>query len=129
MVPRKPAKFETPGYNFSEMSFVIYSRKTGKYFNQIFLQEVDQESCGWNSICQILILPLWLLTSPCFLGKISQILQKVIIFFPERGEELKTSFWYIWIAQWLKLLRTAAYFFRFWLSFGGKEGSKMEQKC
>ena len=46
MVPRKPAKFETPGYNFSEMSFVIYSRKTGKYFNQIFLQEVDQESCG-----------------------------------------------------------------------------------
>ena len=23
----------------------------------IFLQEVDQKSCGWNSICQIFILP------------------------------------------------------------------------
>ena len=30
--------------NFSEMSFVIYSRKTGKYLNKNFLQEVDQES-------------------------------------------------------------------------------------
>ena len=36
MVPRKLAKFETPGYNFSEMFFVIYSRKTGKYLNQGF---------------------------------------------------------------------------------------------
>ena len=36
MVPRKPAKFETPGYNFSEMSFMIYSRKTGKYLNESF---------------------------------------------------------------------------------------------
>ena len=34
MVPRKPAKFENPGQNFSEVSFVIYSRKTGKYLNQ-----------------------------------------------------------------------------------------------
>ena len=46
MVPRKPAKFENPGQKFSEMSFVIYSRKTEKYLNQTFLQEVDQESCG-----------------------------------------------------------------------------------
>ena len=36
MVPRKPAKFEYPGENFSKMSFVIYSRKTGKYFNKNF---------------------------------------------------------------------------------------------
>ena len=36
MVPRKPAKFENPGLNFSEMSFVIYSRKTGKYLNLNF---------------------------------------------------------------------------------------------
>ena len=34
MVPRKAAKFENPSKNFSEMSFVIYSRKTGKYLNQ-----------------------------------------------------------------------------------------------
>ena len=70
---------------------MIYSRKTGKYLNQFFLLEVDQESCGWNSICQILILPLWLVTPSCFLVKTSQILQKVIIFFPEKKERLHSD--------------------------------------
>ena len=95
------------------MSFVIYSRKTGKDLNQNFLQEVYQESCGWNSICQILILPPWLVTSLCFLVKISQILQKLTVFIPERGEEIKNLFWHNWIAQWLKFFRTTAFFFDF----------------
>ena len=30
VVSRKAVEFESPGQNFSEMSFVIYSRKTGK---------------------------------------------------------------------------------------------------
>ena len=93
------------------MSFVISSHKTKKYLNQLFVQEVDQEPCGWNSICQILIIPLWLVTSPCFLVKLPQILQEVIVFFPERGGEIKTLFWHIWIAQWLKFFRTTTYFF------------------
>ena len=92
MVPRKLAKFENPGKSFSEMSFVIYSRKTGKYLNQYLLQEVDQESCGRNSICQILILLLWLVTPACFLVELPQTLRKVIVFFPERGGEIKTLF-------------------------------------
>ena len=114
------------------MSFVIYSRKTGKYLNQFFLQEVDQEPCGWNSICQILILHLWLVTPACFLvtSKLPQILQKVIVFFPKRGGEIKTLFWHIWIAQWLKFFRTITFFFRFRPSSRGKvkEGSKLDQK-
>ena len=59
--------------------------KLGNIWTKIFLQEVEQESCTWKSICQILILTLWLVTPPCFLLKISQILQKVIAFFPKRG--------------------------------------------
>ena len=43
MVPRKPVKFENLGQHFSEMSFVIYSRKTGKYLNQFFFQKVARE--------------------------------------------------------------------------------------
>ena len=66
------------------MSFVISCRKAKKYLNQSFLQDFDQEPCEWNSICQILILPLWLVTPPCFLIKLPQILQKVIVFFLER---------------------------------------------
>ena len=95
------------------MSFVISSRKTKteKYLKQFFLQEVDQEPCGWNSICQILILPLWIVTPLCFLVKLPQILQKVIVFFPETGGEIKTLFWHIWIAQWLKFFRSTTYFF------------------
>ena len=36
------------------MSFVTYSQKTKKFWNQIFLQEIDQEMCRWNRIIQIL---------------------------------------------------------------------------
>ena len=43
---------------------------------------------------------------------ISQILEK-IVFFPESGEKIKTSFSHIWIDQWLKISGTAAYFFDF----------------
>ena len=93
------------------MFFVISGCKTEKYLNQFFLQEVDQKPCGWNSICQILILPLWLVTPLCFLVKLPQILQKVIVFFPETGGEIKTLFWHIWIAQWLKFFRSTTYFF------------------
>ena len=60
---------------------------------------------GWNRICQILILTLWLVTATCFLAKIVQILKKVIVFFLERGEEVKPWFKHIWIAQWLKFFR------------------------
>ena len=66
---------------------------------KIFLQEVDQESCGWNSICQISLLTLWLVNRPCFLEKIAQILHKGIVFFPEKGQEIKPWFWHICIAQ------------------------------
>ena len=110
------------------MSFVIYSRKTGKYLNLSFFQEVDQESCGWNIICQILILPLWFLTPPCVLVKISQILLKVIVFFSESGEEIKASFLQIWIAQWLKFFCTTVYFFSVLAIFRKKRGVKVGPK-
>ena len=42
------------------------------------------------------------MTLPCFLAKVAQILQKVIVFFRERGEEIDPWFWHILIAQWLK---------------------------
>ena len=31
--------------------------KMENIWTKIFLQKIDQESCGWNSICQILIPP------------------------------------------------------------------------
>ena len=34
VVPRKVAKLENPGLNFSEMPFVIHSRENGKCRNQ-----------------------------------------------------------------------------------------------
>ena len=77
-----------------------------------------QLKCFWNVLCiaaelenvwtniflqiYILILTLWFLTLPCFLAKIAQISQKVILFFLGRAEEIETWFWYIWIAQRLK---------------------------
>ena len=96
---------------FLKCSLWYIAAKLENIWTKIFLQEVHQESCGWNIICQILILPIWLVTPPCFLVKLSQILQKVIVFFPERREEIKISFWHIWIAQWLKFFRSTAYFF------------------
>ena len=68
---------------------------------KIFLQEVDQQFCEWNSICQILVLTLWPVTPPCFLPKKAQLVQNVIAFFPEKGEEIEHWFWYLWIVQWL----------------------------
>ena len=60
------------------MSFVIYSCKTGKCWNQndfTNLKNFDSNSL----ICDL----------PCFLAKIVQILQKVVAFFLERGEEIE----------------------------------------
>ena len=74
-----------------------------------------------------MILTLWFVSLPCFLGKIAQILQKVIVFFLERGYEVEPWFWHVWIAQWLKFLPTRAYLFRF-RSSGGNGWSKLDQK-
>ena len=52
---------------------------------------------------QILILTLWFVILPCFLAKIAQILQKVIVFFLERRKKIEPWFWHIWIAQWQTL--------------------------
>ena len=62
------------------------------WWNQNFLQEVDQESFGWNRTSKIMILIVWLVTPPCFLPKIVQIVQRVIVFFPERWEEMSLGF-------------------------------------
>ena len=98
--------------------------KLENIWTKIFLQEVDQESYGRRIFVKFWSSPYWLLTPPCFLVKISQILQKVIVFFPEKGDEIKTSFWHIWIAQWLKFFRTAAYFF---FNFGHLQEEKRGQ--
>ena len=68
------------------------------------------------------------MTPPCFLVKLSQILQKVIVFFPERGEEIKSSFWRILIAQWLKFFRSTAYFVSILTIFRRKRGVKVGPK-
>ena len=78
--------------------------------------------CKLTKFCQILILTLLVLTPPYFLAKIVQILQKVIVFFLERGKEIEPWFWHIWTAQWLKFFPTTAYLFRFWPSLEGKGG-------
>ena len=61
----------------------------------------------------ILILTLWFSTLPCFRAKIVQILQKVILFFLERGEKIEPWLWHIWIAQWLKVSPLLLIFFDF----------------
>ena len=125
MVSKKTAKFENPGYFFLKCRLWSIAAKLENIWTKFFLQEGDQELCGKNSVCQILILFLWLVTPPCFQVKVSQILQKVIVFFLEKEDEIKASFWHIWIVQWLKFFRTTAYFFRFLPSSGGKE----EKRC
>ena len=82
----------------------------------------------FTKFCQILILTPWFLTLPCSLAKIAQILQKVIVFFLERGEETEPRFWHIWIAQWMKFFSTTAYIFRFRPFSGGNFWSKLDQK-
>ena len=86
-----------------------------------------QELCGWNRLSQTLILPIWVVTLPCFLAKIAQILQKVIVLFPERGEEIRPWFWNIWIVQRLNFFRTNA-FFSIWAIFSGKREVKVGPK-
>ena len=108
-------------------SFVTYSHKAGKYWNQFFCTGSWQESCGWNRICQILILLLRPVAALSFLRKIAQIVQKVIVFFQERREEIEPWFWHISITQWLKFSRTITSFFRFWSSskeMGGQSWTK-----
>ena len=70
-----------------------------------FLQEVDKNCVDKIGFCQTLILPLWVVTSPCFPVKIGHR--------EERGEEIKPWFWYISIAQQVKCFRTSSYFFHF----------------
>ena len=105
------------------MSFVIYNHKTGKYLNQNFLQEDDQESRGWNSICQFLILLLWLVTPPCFLVKISHILKSNHIF-PGKGREDKDFILTYLDSSMTEVFPALLLTFRFWPSSRGKEGSK-----
>ena len=110
MVPGKPANLKIRVKIFLKCPLWSIVAKLENIWTKMFLQEVDQESCGRNSIYQILTLPLWLVTPPYFQVKIFQILQKVMAFFPERGEEMRTSFWHIWIAQWLNFFRTTNFF-------------------
>ena len=77
---------------------------------------------------EILILTLWFVTLPCFLTKIAQILQKVIVFFLERGKKIEPWFWHIWIAQWWKIFPTAPHLFQFRSYSGGNGGLKLDQK-
>ena len=70
---------------FVECPLWSIAAKLENIWTKMFLQEADQESCGWNSICQILILPLWLAILLCFPVNLSQILQKVIVVFPGKG--------------------------------------------
>ena len=49
--------------------------------------------------------------------KMAQTLQKVIVFFLQRGEEIEPSFWHIWTAQWLNFFPSFAYLFRFRLGW------------
>ena len=94
---------------------------------KIFLQEVDQDFCEWSSICQILDRTLWLVTPPYFLPKRAQLVQNVIAFFPEKGEETEHWFWYLWIVQWLSDRNAGRG------AQGGGEGglgaSRVDQKC
>ena len=113
---------------FVECPLWSIAAKLENIWTKIFLQEADQESCGWNSICQILILPLWLAILLCFLVNLSQILQKVIVVFPGKGRWDKDSFWHIWMAQWLKFFRTTAYFFSILIIFRRKRGVKVGPK-
>ena len=103
------------------MSFLIYSLKTGKCWNQNFLQEVNRNRVDKIGFCQNLILPLWVVTSPCFPVKTGHR--------EEKGEKIKPWFWYISIAQQLKFFRSSSYFSRFRLSSGQSQRSKLDEKC
>ena len=59
----------------------------------------------------MILLLLWLVTTPRFVVKISEILQKVIVFFLAKGDGIKTSFWHNWIAEWLMFSALLLIFF------------------
>ena len=98
---------------FLECPLSSIAGKLENIWTKIFLQEVGQESCGWKSICQILIPFLWLVTPPCFLVKISQILQKVVVFFPGKRREDKDLILTCLDSSVTENYRTAAYFLDF----------------
>ena len=107
------------------LKYPLYSCKAGKRWNQHVFTNLQKR-------CQILILTLWYLTLPYFLAKIAQILQKVIVFFLQRGEEIEPWFWHIWIAQSPMaevFLHYTAHIFRFRPPSGGNAWSKLDQKC
>ena len=68
------------------------------------------------------------MTLLCFLPKLAQILQKVIVFFPERGDEIEPWFWNICITQWLKFFLATVYLFRFRSSSVKNGWSKLDEK-
>ena len=82
-----------------------------------FLREVDQELWRWKSICQILILIAWLVTMPCFLPKIAQIVQKGV----KVGPKVLT-----WVVPFrvLLLVRILANLDHLWRSKGLKTSQK-----
>ena len=127
IVPRKQAKFENSVKIFLKCPLWSIAAKLENIWTKIFWQEVDQESCELNVICEILILSLWIVTPSWFLIKISQLLQNVIAFLPERGEDIKTSFDIFGELNGWGFSALLLIFFRFWPSSGGKKGSKLDQ--
>ena len=77
--------------------------------------------------CQILNVTHERVTSLCFLPKIAQIVQKVIVLVPKKAEKIGPWFWHLLIAQWLKLFLSYT-FFQFQPSSGDSESSKLDQK-
>lgn len=90
---------------------MTYSRKTEKYLSQnIFTRN------GRKWICHILFLTLWLMIPPCFLLKIVQIVQTVIIFMTDL------------ISPWLKFF-CKTIIFDFGHLHGQTRAQKLDQKC
>ena len=96
--------------------------KLENIWTKIFYRKLTRNRVDEKIFVKFWFYPLTV-TPPCFLVKKSQILLKVLVFFPKREQALKTLLWNIWIAQWLTFFRTTAYFSRFWPSSGRKEGS------
>ena len=122
VVPRKAAKLEKVGWNKKNSTFAIYSRKTGKSWDQTFCTGtcpgiVLVKKGIWNFHSG----PLTCNHAYIFPRK-AQKVQKVILFFIGRGEEIRPCRWHIWIPWWLNLIWLLTYFFRFLVIFRGKNG-------
>ena len=61
---------------------------------------------------------------PIFSPKNAQKVQKLILFFIGRGQEIRPLFCDFWIARWLNLICGCFYFVRFRPSSGGQSGTK-----